>query len=409
MSTVNEWSRPELVLVHEQTAETLIPALHPPSALYECSFDPAAAAAEQHAFVAMLRDEYNIPVATVRDVLMRAPLGELRALARSSIELDLSALPDDAHVAQREHLERSVEQYGATQLIDVCLLRPKLTIRPTATNTGFAATYEIRPLANLMFMRDQSITTARGRVLGHMASEQREPETALLRMVLRVLRQDPIHEVTGADARLEGGDFIPAGKVCFLGVGLRTNEAAAKQLLRAQVFGTRVVVLVRDAWRNQEEMHLDTYFNIAGPSVAVLCATRLSATPDSEQFVRCDVYRLREAVAGAGAGAAESETGPYELVESGAPFTEVLGRHGFTTIVPVPKPDQLVYGCNFLTLGPNSILLVKRGDGVSAAYKAALTAAGVTFREVPMTALTSEYGAAHCLTQVSRVAPPPSS
>ena len=92
-------------------------------------------------------------------------------------------------------------------------------------NTGMKASYGADPLMNLYFMRDQVITTARGVVVGHFNAAQREPENRLVRYAYEKLGVKPVYQVTGS-ARLEGGDFIPAGDTALIGQGLRTNAEA---------------------------------------------------------------------------------------------------------------------------------------------------------------------------------------
>jgi N-dimethylarginine dimethylaminohydrolase len=81
---------------------------------------------------------------------------------------------------------------------------------------------------------------------------------------------------------------------------------------------------------------------------------------------------------------------------------DVLGDAGFRTVIPVPAADQLIYGCNSLLIAPNDIVLVKRQEGVSAEFKAALKQARVNFTEADLTNLSMGYGASHCVTNVAR-------
>lgn len=389
-NAVEEWDAAAQVLLHPPGDECAIPALHPPSALYESPFDPSEAAVEHCQFCDILRRE-GCEVITVRDIVMNvAPIGELRKFAEQSVSIEFEAnFPAEEHAEQHAIVAKSIQSFSREKLFGVILQRPTLVLRKTPENTGCAASYRVNPLSNLMFMRDQTITTRKGRVVCHLNSPQRVFESLLLREVLRWMASDAIFEVSGA-GRLEGGDFLPAGDVAFLGQGLRTNEEGVRQLLDAKVFGSRYVVIVKDSWKNQEEMHLDTFFNILGPTSAVLVDTRLFALPNTKEYLVCDVYEQT------------GDDGTYVCTSHDVSFVEELSRQNFRTIVPVPKADQLIYGCNFLTLRENHIVLVKRGAGVSELFKEALRKAGVTYVEAEMTALTSEYGAAHCMTQVSR-------
>jgi arginine deiminase len=222
-----------------------------------------------------------------------------------------------------------------------------------------------------------------------MGSTQRLFETEVVRMVLKWLGSGVIYEVQ-APGCVEGGDFIPCGDTAFLGQGLRTNAAGVSQLLEQKVFGCRRVVIVKDYHANQDEMHLDTFFNVISRNTAVLLESRLNANETSKLFLMCDVYEE------------SSPGGAYQLVRADMPFTTTLRDVGFTNIVAVPKEDQMIYGCNFLTVRENDILLVRRDHGVSQRYREQLEKANIKFTEVEMSHITCEFGAAHCLTQVAR-------
>ena len=66
------------------------------------------------------------------------------------------------------------------QLIDVLMVQPRVQLTPTERNTGLEPRYEYKPLSNLIYTRDQQITTAKGLVMGRLQSTQREPEVKLL-------------------------------------------------------------------------------------------------------------------------------------------------------------------------------------------------------------------------------------
>lgn len=276
----------------------------------------------------------------------------------------------------------------------IILTQPRVHLRPTpALNTGYVASYEVSPVMNLYFMRDQMITTRKGVVLGRMNSEQRRAETEIVRFVLKKLGIAPLYEVHG-DGRLEGGDFIPAGKVAFIGQGLRTNPDAVRQLLDNDVFGTETVVVVKEAWLNQNQMHLDTYFNVIAPDLAVMVETRMNRDAVGRPRVVSPEMRLLADVYTAG-------TGGYLLARRDVDFQAYLEAQGFK-MISVSSADQLKYGLNFLTVGPRKILGIA---GVSEAYKASLETNGVNATWMDFSNLTGGYGAAHCTVQVLRRAP----
>jgi arginine deiminase len=366
--------------------------IHPAAALFEKGFDPEDAARDHKGYVQML-EARGVRVVLLKDLLTSKAasdaewLSRLRNLAKACVSLDLTSIPEVDHAVHRETVLSSIDALSPKLLVDTIVNRPRIHPSETAINTKFEARYEIQPEMNLFFCRDQIITTAKGPVLAHMNSTQRVSEVRLVKLALEAMGTPPIFAVTG-EGRLEGGDFIPAGDWAFQGQGLRTNEAAVKQLLGANVYGCRYVCVVKDSWQDQEEMHLDTFFNIAGREVCTLVETRFRAERGTQQYLKCDVY--------------EWVRGTYHLRARNLGFVDVLHQAGFKHIISVPKADQLIYGCNYLCMGDKDIILVKRERGVSEAFKRQLIDAGVRFVECEMSSLTKGYGAAHCTTQVCR-------
>ena len=396
-----EWDIPTDVLMHTPGDELFLGVVHPEAALFERAFSLAGAAGEHREYIRLLRQQ-GARVHTVVETLLAGAVDEqgravpgaalegLQGLAKQFLRIDASALPADEQAEQQAYLQETLKALHPRELVAIVLQSPTVHLRPSLVpNTRYSASYEMSPVMNLYFCRDQQITTWRGVVMGRMNSEQRAAETEIMRFALRKLGIRPVYEVTG-EGRLEGGDFIPAGNTAFLGQGLRTNAEGVRQLLEHRVFGAPRVVVVKDPWRNQDQMHLDTYFNILGPRRAVLVAERMDVRDASGRLVqparpdrRCaiDVYEL---------GASG-----YRLVARDGGFQTFLeGDMGFR-LTPVPNDDQLRYGINFLCVGPNRILGVA---GVSAEYRARLGRIDATWMDFAN--LTGGYGAAHCCVQV---------
>lgn len=382
-----EWDRPVDVLVHTPGDELFLGVVHPESALFERPFDLAGAAAEHRAYQQLLRDR-GVRVHTLVEALMSGPIDELRAFARGFVTLDATALPAAEQAEQARYLDETLAALSPAELVRIVFERPTVRLRPSLVpNTRYTATYELSPVMNLYFCRDQQITTARGVVMGRMNSEQRAVETEILRFALDRLGITPILEVTG-DGRLEGGDCLPAGEVAFIGQGLRTNAEGVRQLLEARAFGAETVVVVKDPWQNQVQMHLDTWFNIVGPTTVVMVEDRLDrpgAPADPAKQPTADVYQL-------GADG-------YRRVQADVEFQRYLELDLGTKVIPVSNDDQLAYAINFLCIGPNRLIAVA---GASEAYQQALREAGAEVTWVDFANLTGGYGAAHCCTQVLR-------
>jgi len=165
-----------------------------------------------------------------------------------------------------------LDKLNDDQLVDVVLTRPTFTLRYVAMNT-YVEPVEIkfRPLGNLLFARDQQITTQKGVVMGRTMTWAREMEHNLMQQVFENLGVKTIGEVP-ENAYLEGGDFFVAKPdLSMLGVGMRTNFKAAAYLMENDLLGTDRFALVLDENDfTQQRMHLDTFFNIINPS-HVIC------------------------------------------------------------------------------------------------------------------------------------------
>lgn len=85
-------------------------------------------------------------------------------------------------------MQRQVlREMSAEQLIDTIMIHPTVTLQPSYRDTGLTSTYSFQPLSNLVYMRDQQITTAKGIVLGCLRSAQRQLEVDLMEFVFHKL------------------------------------------------------------------------------------------------------------------------------------------------------------------------------------------------------------------------------
>jgi arginine deiminase len=366
-----EWDPAVSVLMHTPNdgGELTMAGLHAPSALFEKAFDLDEAGREHAELRAVMTKKFGVHVFTVREVLLEGTMAEDGSKLEGTKLMDLQDLARDSVTVvagegvnaedARKEVNASIDLYTPARLFEVIVQQPEMRIESTPRNTHFVASIRVNPLTNLYFTRDQSITTSKGRVLMRLSSPQRLRESRIIEFALKKLGQPVIYKVLAPDT-MEGGDYIPAGKYAFQGQGLRTTPGAIKQLMDNDCYGSEILVVVKDEWHDQEQMHLDAYFNVINDKLVILEANRVHATPEDTK--EC----------------------------------------GFETIISVPREDQLIYGCNFLTMGPQDIILVKRDEGVSAAYRKALEDNGVRYHEVDLSSLTRGYGAAHCISQVSR-------
>ena len=385
-----EWLGAGTILVHTPSEELFDGVIHPSAGLFEDYFDVDKAAGEHLGYIRMLEDN-GIKVLNVRDVLRQMEREKLAALAEQTLEYDTGqvAAQDSAAFGEQYRLQ-VLSKLSKEDLIRVLLLQPEIVLRSTDNNTTVEADYIHRPLMNLYFTRDQSISTPKGQVMCSMNSSQREPETRIIRACYEQMGIAPIFEVTG-EGRLEGGDYFPAGGVSFIGCGMRTNMEAIRQMMDADVFGHDTIIVVKDHLLWQMEMHLDTHFNIIDKDLCTMQRSRLEAPEGAPEHCTADIY------------AREKGSKEYSLIKEDAGFVDVVKSLGYD-IIPIDREDELHYANNYLTIGPRHIMAV---GGQSEAFADALKAHGVTVEWVPLENLICGYGAAHCMTQVlSRQCPP---
>lgn len=380
--------------MHEPTEELFLGVIHPDAALFADYFNVNHASREHRYYREQLR-KAGAEVRTVRDILLEGTidadgntiegeaLEELRGFASQFLVYDTSALKSANAGLQEEYRRQVLAKAAPEDLVRIIMLQPEVILSDTDSNTGFAATYRERPMMNLFYMRDQMIATFRGIVIARMHSPQREVESLVADFCLRKIGMPPVGRISGEGAYLEGGDFLPFGDAAFIGCGLRTTQKAIDQLMENDWLGTDTLMVVRDNWLEQEQMHLDTYFNCIDRDLVTLSANRYKAGPDSSQYLTVDVY--------------ERTGGSYHRTVEGACFVDFLKKDLGVDIIPISRPDELNYANNFLTIAPRRIMAV---DGQSEQLRRDFADHGVDVTWIPLPNLTRGYGAAHCMTQI---------
>lgn len=379
--------------MHEPTEELFLGVIHPDAALFADYFNVDQASREHENYRRRLK-EAGADVRTVREILLDgtldgegnalegAPLDALREFASRFLVYNTDAIPSQRE-AQEEYKREIIRKANPKDLLRVILLQPEIVLSQTEGNTGFAAVYKERPMMNLFYMRDQMIVTFKGPVIARMHSPQREVESCVAEFCLNKIGMPPIGRITGPGAYLEGGDFLPFGSSAFIGCGLRTTQKAIDQLMENDLLGTDKLMVVRDNWLEQEQMHLDTYFNCIDRDLVTLSANRYKAGPDSSQYLTVDVY--------------ERKDGRYTKTVEGECFVDFLEKTLGVKVIPISRPDELNYANNYLTIGPRRIMAVA---GQSAQLQRDFEENGVDVTWIPLPNLVKGYGAAHCMTQI---------
>ena len=384
-----------IVLMHEPTDELFLGVMHPDAALFSDYFD-IELAAKEHADYRAALERAGAKVLTVRQILLEGTLdkqgrpvegkdlADLRKFAAQYLTFNTDNIPDERK-AQERYKKMIVGRSHPKDLVRMIMLQPEIVLSYTESNTGFAATYIQRPIMNIFFMRDQMISTAKGIVIGRMNSAQRQLECDIAEFCLNKIGFPPIHHIEGEDAYLEGGDFLPFGDYSFIGCGLRTTQAAVDQLMEHDLLGTSKVVVVKDTWGEQEQMHLDTYFNIIDRDLCTLSEARYLAAKSDPQYLKIDIWER------------ESPSEPYHKAFENISFVDFIEEELHMKIIPISRRDELTYANNFLTVAPRKIMAVA---GQSVELQEDFKANYVDVTWVPLSNLTKGYGAAHCMTQI---------
>ena len=309
-------------------------------------------------------------------------LTNLQDFAKEFLEISLEESAKGDAKSLDEYKDKAIRSLHPEALLQLIMQNPTITVRKDKLSiTDFYSEYALEPLADLFYTRDQVITTAKGVVFGRFRTESAEKESSVVKFILNKLGVEPIYEITG-EGTLEGGDFFMAGDTAFIGEGPRTNAEGVRQLLDNKVLGVDRLVVVQDHLMDPAQMHLDTYFNIAGPGLSVLSVERMKGDNNNPVAATVDVY--------------EMENGAYVQKENGRDFAEYLEEVLKYKVIPVSIPDQRALATNFLTVAPFKVVVP---DGASQEYKDALRKAGVDATWVDMTNIVRGFGAAHCTTQ----------
>jgi arginine deiminase len=295
--------------------------------------------------------------------------------------------PDDRYYLSDEYKRKVLEHMSVPQLIDTILINPTVHIAPSYRDTGLTASYSFQPLSNLVYTRDQQITTARGIVMGRLRSQQRTLEVDLMRFCLEKLG---LNVIGGIDAPgfLEGGDFVAVNAdLALIGVGLRSNVEACQQLMDRDLLGTRRFGIVRDDFeQHQDRMHLDCVFAVLSDSCCLMLEEMMGEDSPTRRLV--DEY-------------VRGPDGKYTQTKTSVEFSAYMKDCGFH-IIPVHPKHQLEYACNVLNLGDGRIISVHQ----QCARQIVKTPQFVgTVQCIDYSPITSMYGAVHCSSQVVKRTP----
>jgi len=401
------------IIVHIPEKEVFMSTIHPAGSLYEDVTDEREVKECMDNLHTILENK-NIELITVRSAL-KLDRRHLEEMAFESInyEIEENSEIDKESKEYQEFLKYVNDTYKYEviskltndQLVDVVLTNPIYKLKPSLINTMVESTLvSYNPLGNLIFCRDQQITTAKGVVIGRAIARQRMREHKIMKQVFENLNIKILGSITeeyNKNAYLEGGDFIPAREnLAMLGVGLRTTIEAAKYLMENDFLGTQYFAIIYDDEDlDQQRMHLDTYFNILNDDhVIVLDFDQVqNYYPDkkigrkvylydngADQSIESDKSNI------------PSNSGKYKLVQIYDKFYDFLEEQNFK-MIKVTHQQQIDYLINFLNIGNNEVITVN-DDLKDVAKESGISTTYLYFRPI-----LNMYGAMHCITQVSRV------
>lgn len=401
---VSENEPAKVVVLHEPGISQWMGSLHPNGSLYERPVRIDAAMKEHVGFKHFL-EETGCTVFTVREILLKdcdkdvVQRVKLEDLAFDSIKYLLDPAQDESELSEQDKVLLS-DQYKSDclakmdnqQLVDVILTNPTIYLRKALKNTELLVTnYSFLPLVNLVFTRDQQITTAKGIIMGNPTSPIRRAEVRVMKFCFEKLGFPVVGEIS-SPGTLEGGDFYPWNEdLCLIGTGPRTNMQSIKHMLNEKLFGTRRVGVVKDYFdQDQQRMHLDTIMNILGPNIVMMEETLIGSNSIKRRLV--DEYVLDD-----GDKYILSSIHDIELSEYLHNYANRDANGSYpVSILPVSRDMQFKYGINGLNLGGGHIALV---DNDTAKYLARSGYTGkislIQFRH-----MMDMYGSIHCCSQV---------
>ena len=405
---------PKYIITHIPGEEIFISTLHPAASLYEDVTDHIKV---QECFnnLKKILHEKKIELITVRDAL-KLNKTSLKDLAFKSLKYEIA---EDINFDKEskeyktflkytkdEYKQEVIDKLSEDQLVDVVLNNPKYTLQPTKLNTFIEPKLiSFNPLGGLVFCRDQQITTKKGVVIGRARSSQRDGEHIIMKQVFENLKIKILGKVSkdyDENAFLEGGDFFVAKQdLSMLGVGLRTSMKGAEYIMKNDFVGTRYMAIIYDGEdKDQQRMHLDTYFNILSDKYAVVLDFDDVQKYYPDKKIERNVY-LYDNEANESIESDNSEVpksiGRYKLINIYEKFYTFLEKRLKYKLIKVTHKQQMDYMINFLNIGNNEILSVNKE------LKSVTKESNTNIIYLEFKPILNMYGAIHCITQVSRV------
>ena len=408
----SEWENLREVIMHRPGTEIDYAMISPRAFLFERPFNKTKALAEHEALENVMK-ENGAKVTKLREIVVNRCNADssFRKELEERIEQEVQFYGDISEVEKlKSDFHRNLPFMDADTLFNISILVPSIDIRVDKENhMSYPKIFSNIPLTNLYFMRDQQAVSSNGVILGRMKLPQRKLEPEITGFIMKnVLGNYHLRRVE-ENSHFEGGDYIPCGDFGLIGTGPRTDIPGAMSAMNSGMMAHDEILvvenpkypfMVNDLLNN---MHLDTYFNIAGNGTAIGSA-RLAKVANGKLYHK------------AGGG--------YEFSEN-ITLNDYMMRKGYN-IMDISPIEQLCYSSNFLTLKDNKIICIdsfsvlkklerngvitekiKEEAGAKAIQmqsgkmfpsKNMMKEFGLDFIKINLEEITGGYGGAHCMT-----------
>ena len=390
-----EWHDARTVMLHIPGIEALFIEMFPIASGYTNAFNQIEAEREFNLLKDTL-ERFGVQVYTTNEILLNnvidgngqiyegQQLFKLQHLTQEFLKIDLTNLKAPLPFDLRSYKNQIISIINPKNLIRLIFLNPTIHLFQESeyliSNNTLSPKFSVSPVSNFYYLNDLAITTSKGIIVGKLSNPQRRNETAIFKYLLNAKNITPVYEVIG-NGRVEGGDFIPAETVCFIGQGLRTNSEGIKQLLKNKVFGTKTVIVVKDHLKYPYQMHLIKYFNFLNKNTVVFAKNRMK---DSNQTL-ADVYEY----------STKDET--YRRKMKNISFVSYLRKTLQYTVIPVSLEDQKNLAMDYFVVKQNTIIAP---EGVSSEYKQTLNKEGVNVVWLNVENIKSGHGGIHSVIKV---------
>lgn len=347
-----EWDRLQEVMIHRPGIEIEYAMLAPRPFLFERPFRTDVAVKEHEELERKLK-ENGVTVRLLRNVVVEK--ARASSQFRKDLEEKVSTIVkfygkvDSARKAKEMFL-KNLEIIDPVTLFHILTLEPSIDLKQEEENSvEYPTVYSNLPLANLYFMRDQQAVGPGGVIFGRMKKRQRMKEAEITRFVIEKAMGGSNTFTIGEGGIFEGGDFIPLGSFGLIGIGPRSNRKGAMDVMSSGMIDFEEVGVVTnpvyDFMDNPDRdpmvnMHLDTYFNIAGEGIAI-SSVELSKKAKLELFTR-------------------GPDGGYTPERTTTLYEYMLSK-GFR-FINLRISEQMSYSSNFLTISDRKILAVNSPD-----------------------------------------------